>query len=95
MENYVKLFCVLSVGGNTLSKNSKLLYCILGSAVLALLNNPVLNYAKLGLFSGGYGGDIFGEWLVLITNILSLLGFILLILFSIILILNNINLRGN
>ncbi|CAH1054981.1 hypothetical protein [Paenibacillus pseudetheri] len=40
-------------------RNMKLLYCMLGSAVLALLNNPTLSYAKLGMFRGGYGGSIF------------------------------------
>ncbi|QFG00083.1 hypothetical protein PB01_15305 [Psychrobacillus glaciei] len=76
-----------------MSKNAKLLYCILGSIVLALLNSPMLSYAKLGIFTGGYGGNIFGELLFLIANILSLIGFIFLILFSLILIINNINLK--
>lgn len=78
-----------------MSKNAKLLYCILGSAVLALINSAMFSYAKLGMFPGGYGGNIFGELLVLITNIFSLLGFIFLILFSLILIMNNIDLNGN
>ena len=82
-------------GIDSLSKNAKLLYCILGSAVLALLNSSMLSYAKLGMFPGGYGGNIFGELLVLIANILSLLGFIFLIIFSLILIINNINLKEN
>lgn len=72
-------------------KNSKLMYCILGSAILALLNTPILSYAKLGIFERGYGGNIFGVLLVITTNILSLVGFILLIIFSIILIVNNLN----
>lgn len=76
-----------------MGKNSKLLYCMLGSAILALLNNPILSYAKLGIFEGGYGNSRFGVLLVLITNIFSLAGFILLILFSIILIIKNINFK--
>ena len=76
-----------------MSKNAKLLYCILGSAILALLNSPMLSYAKLGIFPGGYGGSIFGLLLVPIVNILSLIGFILLIIFAIILIINNINFK--
>ncbi|MEK5068736.1 hypothetical protein [Sporosarcina sp. FSL K6-1508] len=76
-----------------MSKNMKLLYCIFGSAVLTLLNSSMLSYAKLGMFRDGYGVNIFGELLVLITNILSLLGFIFLIIFSLILIINNINLK--
>lgn len=78
-----------------MDRNVKLLYCILGSAVLALLNSPILDYAKLGMFPGGYGGHILGHLLVLIANILSLVGFILLIFFSLILIMNNINLKKN
>lgn len=76
-----------------MSKNAKLLYCILGSVVLAFLNSPLLGYAKLGMFSGGYGGNIFGEILVRITNLLSLIGFIFLMIFSLMLIINNINLK--
>lgn len=76
-----------------MDKNIKLIYCILGSAILALLNTPLLGYAKLGMFTSGYGGNIFGEMIVHITNIVSLVGFILLILFSIALIVNNINFR--
>lgn len=76
-------------------KNVKLLYCILGSAVLALLNNPMLGYAKLGIFKGGYGGNILGESLVFIADILSLSGFILLIIFSFMLIFNNIKFKDN
>lgn len=72
-------------------KNSKLMYCILGSAILALLNTPILSYAKLGIFESGYGGNIYGELLVITTNILSFVGFILLILFSIVLIVNNLS----
>lgn len=53
-----------------MNKNVKILYCILGSSVLALSNTPMLSYAKLGGFKGGYG-EIFGELLVLITDIVS------------------------
>lgn len=77
-----------------MGKNVKLLYCLLGSAVLSLLNSPILGYAKLGIFESGYGGNIFGELLVQITDILSLVGFFLLILFSVILIVSNINFKG-
>lgn len=37
-----------------MSKNTKLLYCILGSVMLALLANPIFEYAKLGMFPDGY-----------------------------------------
>ncbi len=78
-----------------MDRNVKLLYCMLGSAVLALLNSPIFGMAKLGMFPGGYGGHIFGHLLVLIANIVSLVGFILLLFFSLILIINNINLKKN
>ncbi|WP_066060010.1 hypothetical protein [Robertmurraya korlensis] len=78
-----------------MGKNINLLYCIVGSAVLALLNNPIFSYSKLGIFKNGYGGNIFGEILVKVTNILSLFGFILLMIFSVILIGRNINFRNN
>jgi len=76
-----------------MNKNVKLLYSILGSAVLALLNNPILGYAKLGMFPSGYGGHVWGEILVFTANVFSLIGFILLILFSILLIINNLNFK--
>lgn len=76
-----------------MQKNTKLLYCILGSAILALLNNPIFENSKFGIFQCGYGGYSLGELLVRFTNILSLIGFILLIVFSIILIIRNINFK--
>ena len=76
-----------------MSRNTKLLYCILGSAILSLINSSMFGMAKFGMFPGGYGGHLIGELLVLIANIVSLIGFILLIIFSIILIINNINLK--
>lgn len=77
-----------------MGKSINLLYCILGSAVLALLNTPIFSYSKLGIFENGYGGNIFGELLVKITNILSLGGFILLMVFSILLIVKNIGFKN-
>ena len=76
-----------------MEKNKKLLYCILGSTILTLLNTPIFAYAKLGIFQIGYGENLFGEILVRFTNIISLVGFILLMVFSIILIIRNINFR--
>ncbi len=76
-----------------MEKNKKLLYCILGSAILCLLNTSIFVYAKLGIFQSGYGWNLFGELIVMFTNMLSLVGFILLTVFSIILIITNINFR--
>lgn len=76
-----------------MEKNNKILYCILGSIILALITNPVFEYARLGIFQGGYGGYLFGELLVNITNALSLVGYSLAIVFSIILIISNLNFK--
>jgi hypothetical protein len=76
-----------------MGKNVKLLYCILGSAVLALLNNSTFSYARLGMFRSGYGASMFGEMFVLITDFLAWVGYLLLILFSIMLIINNLNFK--
>ncbi|MEK5024898.1 hypothetical protein [Paenibacillus sp. FSL M7-1046] len=76
-----------------MGKNVKLVYCILGSLVLTLLNHPLLSYAKLGMFKSGYGENIFGVLLVSITDLLSLVGFSLLILFSVILIIKNMDFK--
>lgn len=76
-----------------MEKNKQLLYCILGSFMLALLNNNIFEFSRLGIFQGGYGGNVFGEIIVLSSNILSLAGYILLAVFSIILIIKNIRLK--
>lgn len=80
-----------------MSKNAKILYCILGSAILALLNSPIFLNSMLGIFQSGYGGNLFTVYFVFIakflTNILSLIGFILLIIFSVKLIIRNVNLK--
>lgn len=80
-----------------MSKNTKILYCILGSAILALLNSPIFSNSILGVFQSGYGGNLFTIYFAFITkfitNILSLIGFILLTIFSIKLIIGNVNLK--
>ena len=76
-----------------MDKNKQLLYCIFGSFILALLNSSIFEFSRLGMFSGGYGGNFFGVIIVLLTNIFSLAGYILLIVFSIMLIIGNIKLK--
>ncbi|MDF2675410.1 MAG: hypothetical protein K0R09_3682 [Clostridiales bacterium] len=80
-----------------MDKNAKILYCIFGSAILALLNNPIFSRSMLGIFQSGYGRNLLGVYLEFLTkfltNILSLVGFILLIIFSIMLIIRNVNLK--
>lgn len=73
-----------------MGKNKSILLCILGSFILSLTNNPMFQYAKLGLFPGGYAGYILGEVLVYASRIIALVGYITLFLFAILLIVNNI-----
>lgn len=61
--------------------------------MLALLNNNIFEFSRLGIFQGGYGGNVFGEIIVLSSNIISLAGYILLAVFSIILVIKNIRLK--
>ena len=77
-----------------MNKNKQLLYCILGSFLLTLLNGRIFEMAIMGLFPSGYGGVFLGEVVVLLSNVLSLLGVILLAIFSIILIVKNMKLKS-
>lgn len=80
---------------DNMNKNIKLLFCILGSTFLVLLKSDIFESAKLALFEGrGYGSSLFGELIYSISNILSFIGFVLVIIFSIILIVININFRN-
>ncbi|MDN4494355.1 hypothetical protein [Ureibacillus aquaedulcis] len=71
-----------------MTKNSRLLYCLIGSAVLALLNSPILGSAITGVFSGG-GANTLEQFIVLMADILSFVGFLFLIIFSLLLIYHN------
>ncbi len=73
-----------------MEKNLQLLFCILGGLFLSLLNTPMFNNAKLALWlDKGYGSNIFGVITHYTTNIISFIGFILVIIFSVLLIINN------
>ncbi|MDF9839204.1 hypothetical protein M2105_000200 [Paenibacillus sp. PastF-1] len=74
-----------------MKSNVNMLYCLLGSFVLALLNHPVLSSARLGIFPSGYGASLFGVIFVWITDILAFAGYLLLIICSILLFITNIN----
>ncbi|MCM3388323.1 hypothetical protein [Ureibacillus chungkukjangi] len=69
-----------------MTKNAKLLYCLLGSFVLAMLNSTLLGSALVGVFNGGGALE---EFIVLVADILSFVGYILLIIFSLMLIYYN------
>jgi len=74
-----------------MDKNLKLLYCIFASIILAMLNNPVFNNAKLGLWlDKGYSNSLLGIITYNVTNILSYIGFLFIIVFSILLLINNV-----
>ena len=77
-----------------MSKNTKLLYCILGSAILALSNNSMFVGTINSIFDSNMEFDYFvGNFLIGLSNLLSLIGFISLIVFSIILVVWNIKFK--
>ncbi|MDU3017585.1 hypothetical protein [Clostridium perfringens] len=70
--------------------NQKLLLCILGSIILILLQLPIIHTALFNIFGGGSGANMFTIVLYNLKNLLSFIGTILLIIFSITLIFKNI-----
>ncbi|GEM_PF-922632 len=77
-----------------MNKNSKLLYSILGCFILTLLNNPMLENSRLGIFENtrGLTFAIIYQVYNFIINTISFVGFVLLIVFSIkLVIINTIN----
>lgn len=76
--------------------NTKLLFCLLGGTFLVLLKSPVFESAKFALYEGtsGYGGHKLGESLFHISNILSFIWFILVVMFLIWLIVRNLNFKN-
>ncbi|WP_042202184.1 hypothetical protein [Paenibacillus camerounensis] len=78
-----------------MKNNINLLYCLLGSFVLTLLNHPLLSAARLGIFPSGYGSSLFGEIFVLTTNLLAFVGYLLLIICCTLLLITNINPKKN
>jgi hypothetical protein len=77
-----------------LKENKNIVYCLLGSFILAMLTNPIFEFAESVLyFDRGYGTPFYGPTLHRIISILSGFGFLMLIIFSVVLILNNIRLK--
>jgi hypothetical protein len=58
--------------------------------ILSIVNNPIFEYSRLGLFKGGYGGNLLGEFIVNFSDVISLIGYTLLIVFAILLIIKNV-----
>jgi hypothetical protein len=75
-------------------KNVKLLYCILGSFMLTLLQTPYFFRATYTMFGGASGANAFTSMIYRLFGVISFAGVILVIIFSCILIINNINLRN-
>lgn len=75
-----------------MSKNLKLLYSILGCFIIALINNPIFENSRFGIFENARGLTFAMIYQIynLLINILSFIGFVLLIVFSIKLIVNNV-----
>lgn len=76
------------------TKNIKLLYCILGSFMLTLLQSPYFFSATYTMFGGGSGANAFTEIIYRLFGVISFVGVILVIIFSCILIISNINLKN-
>lgn len=71
-----------------MDKNKKLVYCIIGSIILALLNSEAFTYAKFGLFNAG---TFIGQIMYWLSCTLSFVGVILMTICAILLIANNID----
>lgn len=70
-----------------MNKNIKLLYCILGSIILSLAGTSIPYDALRSL-------PVIGEWLADIASIISGIGVLLTIVFSIILITENLKYKS-
>ncbi len=77
------------------SRNIKLLFCIFGSLMLTLLQTPLFFRATYNAFGGGSGANLFTMNTYKLFSIISFVGVILVIIFSFILIMSNINFKEN
>jgi hypothetical protein len=76
------------------TKNIKLAFCILGSFMLTLLQSPSFFRATYAMFNGSSGQNAFTEMISRLFGVISFVGVILVIIFSCILIISNINFRN-
>ena len=65
------------------TKNIKLVYCILGSFMLILLQSPYFFNATYTMFGGGSGANIFTEIIHRLFGVISFVGVILVIIFHV------------
>jgi len=77
------------------SRNIKLLFCIFGSFMLTLLQTPLFFHAIYNAFGGGSGANLFTIYIYKLFSKISFVGVILIIIFSFILIISNINFKEN
>ena len=73
-----------------MDKNKKLIQCIIGSITLALLNSEIFTTSKFGIF---HGGNFVSQIIFWVSSILSLVCVILMTIYAILLIVNNIDIR--
>ncbi|TWH81460.1 hypothetical protein [Sedimentibacter saalensis] len=74
--------------------NKKILFCLLGSFILVLLKTFVYYEAGMSFIDTSIiGGNFYNTFIRFIINLFSFSGFVLTIVFAIILIINNINLK--
>ena len=64
------------------AKNIKLVYCILGSFMLTLLQSPYFFNATYTMFGGASGANAFTEMIYKLFGVISFAGVILVIIFS-------------
>lgn len=73
------------------AKNEKILCCILGGFMLTLLQR--FHVATYTMFGGGSGANSFTHMIYTLFGIISFVGVILVVIFSSILIISNINFK--
>lgn len=72
-----------------MDKSLRILYCLIGSLTLAILRAPFLEYAKYAWYDG-FSHTTFSSLLFNISNLISMIGFWLAIVFAIALIIVNV-----
>jgi len=77
-----------------MDKNKKLIFSLVGCFFLVMLSSPLYDYAESILYFGrGYNSTFYGIIIHNIINFFSATGYILTLVFSVMLIISNINLK--